>query len=204
MFKMSIDDRYSKIESLICYMDLYLELYNNKDELAILSAFIYNYCFKDHFVYTLSNIDEVIDLLNKKGKYSIIQIINFIFFVFNDDLYRIGLEHFESGQKLSYLFYSILLCEHIKYCLYEELSNTLESSSPRTRLRNDITRHRCLEHMVVSLEIIDRYYINLTENYPHLTKEIEFCDQLLDYYKIYTPLRKYDIEIIVDSVKEFL
>jgi hypothetical protein len=191
------------LEKLVFYIDIYLEFYNKKEELDELNKYLFENYLKDNIVAILYGIDELFELFNKKGMYSDIQIVNYIFFLFNDDLYKNCLKRLESGENMSYIFYGILWAEHFKYCFYEEILNKLVSNSPRSRVRNEITKHRCLEHMVVCLEVIDRYYSTLVNNYGHLEKEIEHCDNIIKYFKIYTPIReKYDIEIVVENFLE--
>ncbi len=190
------------IDHLLIGIELYIDSSQRSrgDELEELSKYFYAHCFcKENYMYTLSDIDDLADRLLSKKKYSKIDVVNYLDFICNEDLYRIGLELLEKREKVDFLFYNILWIEHLKYSLYDEISISLVDYDQKSKIINQSIHIQCLQHKRQCLDLIDKYYKKLLIEFGYLYKEIEYCEQLIDYYKIYNINIDYEIEIIIEK-----
>ena len=182
-------------EHFILCLDVFSQIKENDTELLELRTHIYSYCFTKYLIDIMCNIKEILDRLNSKDE---VDVINYIYILFNDDLYKECLKLLNEKNKYKLLFYGILLVEYWKQSLVLQYSNTLvaDCTNPKEIVRNKIVETQCSKCLDISKKLVKEYY-ELAKNHSKVSKkELNSCKKIIE---LIDDKYKYEIEIIVEK-----
>ncbi len=190
---------YHLIDCISLYNDI-LKSYN-KHQLDELQEHLFKYCFRDNFIELLVDIEKIAEELLQI--YSDIEVINYLEFLLSEVIYEKSLNHLKLKGKMKLSYYCIILCEHLKYFLYEQISSTLVENSPDAKqvIREKVVKLQCKSNKKNCLLIIDKYYKQLLSK-KELVEDLKLSNELiekLEIYKLKEKKNKYEIEIVIEK-----
>ncbi len=173
----------ASIEHLVDCMEVYEKVKNDKDEVNELKDHIYQYVFKYYLIDLMCNFKDFLDLVEKRDQ---IQTINFIYYLFNDELYKECLRLLNQKKNHPYLLYGILVMEYWKQYLLDQISKSLVADTSKSKvkskinIRNKIINTQCLKNINYSSKLVKEYY-EIAKIHSRITKEeLDACTDLMN------------------------